>query len=223
MPDMPNFGQLLFPLLERMADDEEHAMSDLRPLLADDIGLSQEQRGAVSGSGNNVFGARVAWAQTGLLHACLVERVSSGVYRITQAGREFLERHQAGFALADIRTLPPYVQWRSQWGQGGHVPIEERLAEFEGLYAEFLQDFPETDEGRRIAELYTTARVTAQANYEKALATPRSSPELIDAVMWGLLPYRGTPNQIRRAHGSIGRLRRSAAHSRVLREAVDYG
>ena len=196
MPDMPNFGQLLFPLLERMADDEEHAMSDLRPLLADDIGLSQEQRGAVSGSGNNVFGARVAWAQTGLLHAELVERVSSGVYRITAAGREFLGRHQAGFGLADIRTLAPYVQWRSEWGQGGHVPSEEKLAEFEDLYAEFRRDFPESEEGQRIAQLYTTARVDGQANYEKALATPRPSPEFVDSVMLGLLPYRGTEKQI---------------------------
>jgi len=196
MPDMPKFDQLLYPLLRLMADGEAHAISDLRPLLADDIGLSQDQRGAVSGSGNNVFGARVSWTQTGLLHAGLIERVSSGVYRITQAGREFLELHQAGFALADIRTLAPYVQWRSQWGQGGHVSTDDKPAVFEGLYAEFLKDFPDTEEGRRIAELYTTARVAAQANYEKALATPKSSRDFVDTVMWGLLPYRGTPNQI---------------------------
>lgn len=196
MPDMPKFGQLLYPLLKLMADGEAHAIGDLRPLVADDVGLNQDQRGAVSGGGNNVFGARVSWAQTGLLHAGLIDRVSSGVYRITQAGREFLERHQAGFALADIRTLAPYVQWRSQWGQGGHVSTDDKPAVFEGLYAEFLKDFPETEEGRRIAELYTTARLAAQANYEKALATPRPSSEFIDAVMWGLLPYRGTPNQI---------------------------
>jgi 5-methylcytosine-specific restriction protein B len=203
MSDMPSLDQMMFPLLKCMADGEEHAMSELRQLVADDLGLSQDLRDAVfEKSGRSVLANRLGWAQSDLLHAGLTEtpRVNSGIYRITDLGRSFLAEHSDGFERTDVEVLPGFVQWTSGWGKGGRSLTEEKLAEFGALYADFLAEYPTSEAGLEHNRHYTTSRQSARVNFDKAGTLQRSSPEFVDAVMWGLIPYRGTATQLK--HGA---------------------
>ena len=203
MSDMPSFDQMMYPLLKRMADGEEHAMSELRQLVADDFDLSQDLRDAVfEKSGRSILANRLGWAQSDLLHAGLSEtpKVNSGIYRITDLGRSFLAEHADGFELDEVQALPLFVEWMSGWGGGDHLLTEQKLAEFEDLYAQFLNEYPDSEAGQQHNQQYATVRQQALVNFERAKTTERSSADFIDAVMWGLIPYRGTAVQLE--HGA---------------------
>lgn len=86
---IPDYQTIMLPLLRLLADDRDHLLRACIAALADEFGLSSEEREQLLPSSRGpLFYNRVAWAATHLAKAALVERPSRGVLRITERGRD---------------------------------------------------------------------------------------------------------------------------------------
>jgi restriction system protein len=67
---IPDFQTLMLPVLELAADGTEHSVLDAREVLAQQFGLTEQDRKALLPSGRQpVFDNRVAWAKSYLQQA----------------------------------------------------------------------------------------------------------------------------------------------------------
>jgi len=88
---IPDFQTLMKPVLSLYQDGQEHKTVDIVEELADDFGLTDEERNRKFPSGKNkVFKNRVGWAVAYLRKAVLIKRLRKGVSDITERGKEVL-------------------------------------------------------------------------------------------------------------------------------------
>jgi restriction system protein len=87
---IPKFYELNRPLLELLADGKCHTFKDIAEEIAGKLSLSADDLAEAVPSGKPRFLDRLGWARSDLSRAGLTEKVSRGVYRITNFGREQL-------------------------------------------------------------------------------------------------------------------------------------
>ena len=76
---VPEFQTFILPLLKYMADHQEHKSAEATDRLADDLGLSEQDRSELLASGIQTrLRNRVSWAFIYLERAKLLERVARG-------------------------------------------------------------------------------------------------------------------------------------------------
>lgn len=116
---VPDFQSLMLPVL-RTAAVGDTSSSELRSRIAADLHLSADDLAELLPSGRApTFANRVAWATFFLQRAGLLERVSRGIYRITDAGRQVLAEQPGRLDLRFLERYPAYVEWRQKSAAGG--------------------------------------------------------------------------------------------------------
>lgn len=69
---------------------------------------------------------------------------------------------------------------------------------FDDLFSEFIDSYPQTEEGQWHIELYSRSGKEARKNYEKARSMPDGEEDTTEFILTHLLPYQDTePNQSR--------------------------
>lgn len=133
---VPGFQTWFMPLLRRLRDNADHAISDLYGQLADDAKLSPEDRDTLLASGKQaVYANRIGWARTYLKKAGLITSPARGVLRITQRGQDVLAKPPANLNVKSLRQFPEFVEFHTFKGtekqsdapsndQGEETPIE---------------------------------------------------------------------------------------------------
>lgn len=111
---VPDFQSWFLPLLKRLADGKDHGMSELYQVLADDMGLSGDDRAQLLKSGAQlVFENRIGWARTYLKKAGLIEAPSRGVVRITERGKTILAKPPEKLNVKFLRQFPEFVEFHT--------------------------------------------------------------------------------------------------------------
>jgi restriction system protein len=88
---IPDYQSLMLPVLLASSKGEVR-IGPVVDVLADELGLSQEDRSELLPSGQQtVFSNRVHWAKSYLSKAQLVEITRRGYFRITQRGQSVLQ------------------------------------------------------------------------------------------------------------------------------------
>src|SRR5436305_642364 len=114
---VPPFNAWLFPLLRRVRDGETHSLTSLAQELADDLGLSPEDRAQVLSSGQLTYRNRVGWARTYLKKAGLLETPSRGTARITSRGRQVLAENPPTIDVKYLYRFPEFVAFHTPAGE----------------------------------------------------------------------------------------------------------
>lgn len=110
---MPDFQTLMRPLLAHHEDGEEHEIGATRSALADEFGLSDEDRAERIPSGRvTTLQNRVGWAATYLFRAGLLERPRRAHYRITPRGEEMLNAHAQRIDLGVLGQFEEFEEFR---------------------------------------------------------------------------------------------------------------
>ena len=123
---VPDFQSLMLPALRAVADGEISA-SDLRSRIATALRLTEADLAEMLPSGRQTtFANRTAWANVFLQRAGLLEKVSRGVYRITDEGRKVLLEQPERIDMRFLERYPAYVGWRQR--SVGIKPVEPGLA-----------------------------------------------------------------------------------------------
>lgn len=117
MTAMPIWEAFMIPTLRVMSDGIERTRQDIYPLVAKDMGLTDEQMQAVLNSGQLAYHNRIGWGLSFLAKIGALDRPARGRYKITDAGRQVLSKYPDGAREADINamaedpatSLRPYV------------------------------------------------------------------------------------------------------------------
>ncbi len=115
------------PVLELLADGEEHAVKAIQQALAERFSLSQEDmQQMLPGGTGKLFANRVGWATTYLYQTKLIDRPRRAVYRITDRGRQVLAESPERVdlkVLAQFDELHEFRQGKTPPADGGGVPV----------------------------------------------------------------------------------------------------
>jgi restriction system protein len=114
---MPKWHEMMRPVLVALDSGETLGTSDLSQVIFDEFSLTEEERSErLEKSGQLRYLNRMHWAITDLRKAELLENGEKrGTYRITDAGREFLSRHDSPF---DAKTLMEECEPFREWKEG---------------------------------------------------------------------------------------------------------
>ncbi len=84
---IPQFQQIMLPLLQLLGDKKEHTLREITEPLAEYFKLSEDEKNELITSGKQaVFDNRVGWARTYMKKAGLIVSTSRGVFRISDRG-----------------------------------------------------------------------------------------------------------------------------------------
>ncbi len=114
---VPKFECLMLPMLRRCAE-QVWVMQDLVPRIADDLGLSQEERAQLMPNGTyTVIRYRLGWVKTFLKKAGLLIYPKRGVVQITQRGLEVLSKNPEKI---DVPFLNQFEEFRAFQDKAKH-------------------------------------------------------------------------------------------------------
>jgi restriction system protein len=105
---IPEFEELMRPVLVLLEDGQPQHSDDLEEALADEFSLTPTERAAKLGSQTRVLKNRIAWALHHFSRARLVERRGKSIYAITQRGEEALASHPQSI---DVKVCMQYDEW----------------------------------------------------------------------------------------------------------------
>lgn len=125
---IPDFQTLMRPLLEYLADGEEHENRDLLEAMARHFKLTPEELAEPLPSGRQpVFVNRVAWAKAHLKGAGAIQSPRRAVYVITERGMELLRSISGPIRMPDLKKYEEYRNFRD--GRGGdEVAVQSKSA-----------------------------------------------------------------------------------------------
>ncbi len=111
---VPDYRQFINPILRFMNDrrkDNSVTLSEILEFLKERFNPSQEDLQELVQNGTPKFNHRMNWAVADLLHAKLVERVSRGVYRISDRGIHLLNENP-DFDFHTLLEFPEFAEYR---------------------------------------------------------------------------------------------------------------
>jgi restriction system protein len=122
---VPDFQQLMLPLLQLASDGQEHTMASAISELADVFRLSDDDRAELlPGGGQRRFNNRVYWAKTHLRAAGLVASPTRGRFRITPEGEAVLASNPSKIDMKFLSKYPDYVVFKAGAAAGASGIIE---------------------------------------------------------------------------------------------------
>jgi restriction system protein len=112
---IPDFQSLMLPLLKLAADGTERSLAAARAPLAEEFGLTEEERKELLPSGQQArFTNRVAWAKVYLERARLIENTRRAHFQITSRGREVLQNAPHKIDIAFLKRFTEFDSFRSK-------------------------------------------------------------------------------------------------------------
>jgi restriction system protein len=126
---VPDFQSLMLPLLKLLGDGREIRFSDAVEALADEFGLSEDERAQMLPSGRDrLIRNRVGWARTYLGKAGLLRAARRGFLQITDPGREVLASNPGRVDMKFLERFPEFLQFRELRHERSDVQAESAVA-----------------------------------------------------------------------------------------------
>jgi len=190
---IPDFQNLMLPLLQIAADGAEHRLSDVIEALAQQFQLSEAERAELLPSGIQPrFDNRVGWARTHLGKAGLLESSRRGWFRISERGKATLAQKPTRIDTAFLSQYPEYLAFRSR-GRAAENSV--------AAGGEAVDEVASPEE--RLEASYQALRGTlAQELLEKV---KQVSPRFFERLVVDLLVAMGYGGSRRDAGQAIGR------------------
>jgi restriction system protein len=220
---VPSFQEMFLPFLQLLADGQGHRLPELAAHIANHFHLTAEDKSELIPSGqSSKLSNRVGWARTHLKNAGLIEPVQSGVYRITQAGRDVVTNPPPKLNLKFLDTIPQHYDWFHRRKvvtptaparlESDETP-EEKLAGLvedmrQNLAAELKQTLADIDPFRfeRVVLDLLRAMGYGGSRAESGWVTKRTGDEGIDGIInEDRLGLSQVHIQAKRWKGSVGR------------------
>lgn len=120
---IPKFYEFMKPFLVAVKDGKSYTIKELRKILAEEFGLTDDELSEMLPSGTQtVFANRVQWAGTYLMKAGLLNKPARGVFEISDEGKNVLSKH---YETIDVEFLTRYESFRNFQGSSGQEQVEE--------------------------------------------------------------------------------------------------
>lgn len=107
---IPKFKYYFYPFLSNLEKRDTCRLFDLARYISQDLKLTGNDLSEYTKSGRvTKHSSRVNYCASYLKRMGLVEAFSVGAYKITERGREILEKYGKGLTLDSLRELPEYI------------------------------------------------------------------------------------------------------------------
>lgn len=113
---IPSQTDMFGVVLGLMQDGKERSRKAVNTDVAEMLSLTDEERDEQTSSGKRVYESRAGWSVSYLNRAQLLDRVSRGVYRVNDAGRELHAKGLGGSEL--FQTLRQIIDEKNPWNLG---------------------------------------------------------------------------------------------------------
>jgi len=90
---VPDYQSIMLPLLKIAGDGNEHSKNEAIERLAQQFGLSENERNEILQSGQRKFDNRVSWARTYMQKALLLSSSGRSKFRLTERGMQVLKNN----------------------------------------------------------------------------------------------------------------------------------
>ena len=188
----------MLPVL-KIAAEGEVRIGDVVNRLADELGLSPEDRAQLVPSGRQTtFSNRVHWAKTYLAKAGLVELTKRAHFRITDRGRALLAKRPDRIDNSILAQFPEFQEFRTR-----------DISSVEGSLDKAAESIVSKEESRTLDELMRAAQTQINAALGKELLSRilSSPPDFFERLVVALLlamGYGGTDFQAGKVLGKGG-------------------
>ncbi len=119
---IPEYQKFFLPVLRFAGDGKNHSYGEMYAAIATEFKLTDEDRAELLPSGTaRKFENRAAWAITYLSKARLLDRVSRGIFRISERGEEVLKKKPAGLNNKFLRQFSEFVEFT----RGAKIPTKK--------------------------------------------------------------------------------------------------
>jgi restriction system protein len=109
---IPDYEELMLPVLSVAGDGQEHRIGDVIEGLAKNFRLTDEERNQLLPSGKQTtFANRVHWARGYLVQAGLLEATKRAHFRITDRGRKALSEGLSRIDNDYLAKFPEFIQF----------------------------------------------------------------------------------------------------------------
>lgn len=121
---VPNYQEMMIPVLEALADGQDHDVEAIRTFVAERMHLTAEDLAETYDNGNLRFAGRVGWAIQYLKQAVAITSPVRGVYRILDRGRDLLTRYPEGLNNKILSQFDEFNEFkrRSRRSSGESLP-----------------------------------------------------------------------------------------------------
>lgn len=111
---VPNFEKMMLPVLKRLNLQDEINVPVLSVQVADDLGLSEEDRTLLLPSGSQqVLNNRIGWSIKYMQKAGLVKRTRRAFYTITEEGKRELSKNLPSIDKDYLSKFSNFVEWKN--------------------------------------------------------------------------------------------------------------
>jgi restriction system protein len=139
---IPDFQTIMLPVLRLTQDGHDHTLASTRDQLAQEFGLTDEERAQLLPSGRQAsFSNRIAWSTSYLRAARLLEATGRGRFKITGRGRSVLAQRPQRIDIPFLMQFAEFKAFREgpdkpNGGQISPVAVVEQTPEetFEASY-----------------------------------------------------------------------------------------
>lgn len=214
---IPDFQNLMLPMLQIAADGAEHRLGDVIEALAQQFELSEAERTELLPSGGQArFENKAGWARTHLGKALLVESKRRGWFCITQRGQELLAEPPDRITVAYLTRYPEYVAFRNNGRAGersaSRLDIEDQEQDQEPAAPETPAKIHTPDQQQGLTALQAAYEVLKEAG--EPLNASELARRMLSQGLWstnGATPGQTVASSIAidiHANGSSSRFRR---------------
>ena len=112
---IPDFQAVMRPVLQSVGDGEPRSLADVRDIVKDVFGLTDEEKRVRLPSGHQtVINNRTGWARTYLNKAGLLTIPQRGMVQITERGLDVLENGPERISVAWLKQFPEFKEFQTQ-------------------------------------------------------------------------------------------------------------
>lgn len=123
---IPDYQSIMLPLLRYISDSKEHKMRNVTEGLAEQLGVTEEERKELLPSGAApVFYNRTAWAKTYLKKAGLIDSPKQGIVVITKRGLEVLKRNPSSIDVKFLKQFSEFVEFQSVKREDDTITVDQ--------------------------------------------------------------------------------------------------
>ncbi len=234
--EVPKFNELMLPLLRQYSDRAEHRWLDLADLVADDMGLSEEQRKRLYPNTINpnrsIFIDRLSFARLFLTKAKLLRQVVRGTYSITERGEALLSEEPKEITVKRLKQYPDFWDERTKKEQipdrqenNDETPIDRMSSAFDELQSDLEEALL-----NRVLQMPPQAfevlvmRLLEKMGYGVGQETRYTKDGGIDGEITGdFLGFEKIYVQAKRWQGNVGRIEVSQFIGDISRKQAKKG
>jgi restriction system protein len=193
---LPDYQSLMLPVLV-CSSTGEIRIGNVVEKLADDLGLTSEERSELLPSGKQaIFSNRVHWAKSYLSKAGLIEATRRGHFKITERGRTILKSRPSHIDNKTLMQFDEFRQFRERSSETAHLPSESS--------PQIIEDQRQTPDELMRAAWKQIETALAQDLLDRICAAP---PDFFERLIVNLLlsmGYGGSTNDAGRTLGRSG-------------------